>query len=45
MEQPIGDTDWTRRCKREGKQLGIRLARNIAIIVEIDLAEDIEAIR
>ena len=45
MEQPIGDTDWTRRCKREGKQLGMRLARSIAIIAEVDLAENIEAIR
>ena len=45
MEQPIGDTDWTRRGKREGKQLGMRLARSIAIAAEVDPAEGIEAIR
>ena len=45
MEQPIGDTDWTRRGKREGKQLGIRLARSIATVAEVDPAEGIEAIR
>ena len=45
MEQPIGDTDQTRKGKRKGKQLDIRLARSIAIVVEIDLIESIKAIR
>ena len=45
MEQPIDDTDWTRRGRGEGKQLGMRLARSIAIVAEVDPAEGIKAIR
>ena len=45
MEQPIGDTDWTRRGKGEEKQLGMRLARSIAAVAEVDLAEGIKTIR
>ena len=45
IEQPIGDIDQTRKDRGEGKQLGMRLARSIAAVVEIDLAKGIKAIR
>ena len=45
IEQPIDNIDKTRKNKKKRKQLGIRLARNIIIIVEVDLIENIEAIR
>ena len=44
MEQPVGDTDWTRKGKKERNQLGMRLARSIDIIA-VDPAEGIETIR
>ena len=45
IEQPIGNIDQTRKGKKKGKQLDIRLAKSIAIIIEIDPAEDIKTIR
>ena len=41
----LAGADWTRRGKGEGKQLGMRLARSIAAVAEVDPAEGIKAIR